>query len=74
MDATLGSTPTQNVSGSITGDWDLSVGGFPIVVLERCGLVYQQGQKLQFDVSPDRVKFAGRAVLPCGFDGEPRFG
>ncbi|HKG21749.1 MAG TPA: hypothetical protein VKC34_07600, partial [Blastocatellia bacterium] len=56
MEARLGETPRQVTSGSITGNWDLSIGGFPIAVLERCGVKYQDGGRLEFDISPDRIK------------------
>lgn len=56
MDVVPGQPPKQKTSGSITGDWDLSVGGFPIATLESCGVKYEEGGRLEFDISPDRVK------------------
>jgi len=56
MDVKLGQAPRQVTAGSIVGNWDLSVGGLPIATLERCGVAYKEGGRLEFDISPERVK------------------
>lgn len=56
IESAEGQPPRQMVKGSITGDWDLQVGGFPVAVFAKCSLIFEEGGKIRFDISPDRVK------------------
>jgi len=52
----VGAAPRQTSRGSIRGDWDVQIGGFPIAILAACTLQYEEGGRITFDISPDRVK------------------
>jgi hypothetical protein len=72
IDAGVGSTPRQTSRGSITGDWDLQIGGFPIAVLSSCALEFEEGGRISFNVSPDRVRL--QQVLAFLADLMSKFG
>ena len=59
VSAQAGQPVTRAMSGSILGDWSLSVGGFDVVILEQCTLRFDQSGHFGFDVSPDKVKLQG---------------
>lgn len=61
IEAAPGQPPRQTFRGSITGDWDIVVAGFPIAVLVDTSLEFQDGGRIRFNVSPDRVRL--QAVL-----------
>ena len=56
VEATAGQTPKQTTLGSITGEWEISIGGFPIANMVDCSLRYDEGGHLNFDVSLDRIR------------------
>lgn len=56
IDAKAGQSPRLASRGSITGDWDLQIGGLPIAVLASTTLEFADDGKIHFNVSPDRIK------------------
>src|SRR5205823_9179675 len=48
----------RTAEGSLTGDWEVSVGGSPIVTFTRTTLRYVDGH-VHFNISPNRVQLAG---------------
>jgi hypothetical protein len=61
IEAAAGQPPRQTFRGSIKGDWDITVGGFPIAVLVDTALLFEDGGRMRFDVSADRIRL--QAVL-----------
>lgn len=59
VSAQAGQPVTRAISGSILGDWSLTVGGMDIVILEQCTLTFDQSGHFGFDVSPAKVKLQG---------------
>ena len=72
IEAAAGQAPRQTVRGSISGDWDLQVGSFPIALLANCALTFDEGGRIRFDISPDRVRL--QQVLAFLADILARFG
>jgi hypothetical protein len=68
----VGSAPRVRAQGEISGNWDLRVGSLPLVVLSKTTLRFDDGGKLHFDISPDRVQlqqaleFISKAVEAMG--------
>jgi hypothetical protein len=56
IDATAGQPPKRIVRGSITGDWEIQVGGMPIARLVDCKLHFEEGAGIGFDITPDKVR------------------
>ncbi|MGA7237063.1 MAG: hypothetical protein WBY44_15355, partial [Bryobacteraceae bacterium] len=59
VSAQAGQPVTRVFSGSILGNWSLTVGGMDIVILEQCTLTFDQSGHFGFDVSPAKVKLQG---------------
>jgi gas vesicle protein len=49
---------SKQASGAITGDWQLIIGGSPMITLSATSLSYDKDGKLHVDVSPDRVRLS----------------
>jgi hypothetical protein len=49
---------SKQASGAITGDWQLLIGGSPMITLTKTGLTFDNSGKLHVDVSPDRVQLS----------------
>lgn len=49
---------SKEATGSITGDWQLLIGGSPMITLTATSLSYDKDGKLRVDVSPDRVQLS----------------
>jgi archaellum component FlaC len=49
---------SKQASGAITGDWQLIIGGTPMITLTATSLSYDKDGKLHVDVSPDRVQLS----------------
>lgn len=56
IETVAGQVPRQTVRGTISGDWDLQVGSFPVALLANCALTFDEGGRIRFDISPDRVR------------------
>ncbi len=52
-------SPQQNAHGQITADWDLKLGGQPIVTFVDTALTFDQTGKTKFQLSPDKVRLNG---------------
>ncbi len=46
----------QSVTGVLTADWEVAVGGLTLVVFRRTSLTYDESGDFEFDLSPDRVE------------------
>jgi len=51
-----GAPPQTRAEGSIFGDWELQVGGFQIVSLNRTTLTFNESGKVRFDIRPDSLQ------------------
>jgi hypothetical protein len=51
--------PQQTVNGKLSGNWELSVGGMLICVIEDTALTFDQGGHVRFNISPPNVKLQG---------------
>lgn len=49
---------SKQATGAITGDWQLMIGGSPMITLRSTGLTFDKDGKLHVDVSPDRVELS----------------
>jgi hypothetical protein len=49
---------SKQASGSISGDWQLLIGGAPMITLTATSLNFDNDGKLHVDVSPDRVQLS----------------
>jgi hypothetical protein len=49
---------SKQATGFITGDWQLLIGGAPMITLTATSLSYDKDGKLHVDVSPDRVQLS----------------
>lgn len=49
---------SKEATGAITGDWQLLIGGSPMITLRNTGLTFDKNGKLHVDVSPDRVELS----------------
>ncbi len=49
---------SKEATGAITGDWQLLIGGSPMITLRNTGLTFDKNGKLHVDVSPDRVQLS----------------
>jgi hypothetical protein len=49
---------SKQATGSINGDWQLLIGGAPMITLTATSLSYDKDGKLHVDVSPDRVQLS----------------
>jgi hypothetical protein len=59
IDAGVTGGATTSSRGSISGNWELQVGGLPIVTFRDTALRFEQGRGVRFDLSPDRVEVQG---------------
>jgi hypothetical protein len=49
---------SRTASGFIRGDWNLIIGGSPMITLAQSSLSFDENGKLHVDISPDRVVLA----------------
>ncbi len=49
---------SKQASGAITGDWQLMIGGSPMITLRATGLTFDNDGKIHVNVSPDRVELS----------------
>jgi hypothetical protein len=56
--ATGGGAVSKQASGAITGDWQLIIGGSPMITLKKTALSFDNNGKLHMNVSPDRVELS----------------
>jgi hypothetical protein len=49
---------SKQATGQITGDWQLIIGGSPMITLTNTSLTYDKDGKLHVNVSPDRVQLS----------------
>ena len=49
---------SKQATGAITGDWQLLIGGSPMITLRSTGLTFDKDGKLHVNVSPDRVQLS----------------
>lgn len=49
---------SKQASGAITGDWQLLIGGSPMITLVSTSITFDNGGKLHVNVSPDRVQLS----------------
>jgi hypothetical protein len=49
---------SKQATGSITGDWQLLIGGSPMITLLSTSLTFDKDGKLHVDVSPNRVQLS----------------
>jgi hypothetical protein len=59
MEGGVGQAPRQIVRGEISGDWEMEVGGFQLVTIERTALRFDDSGRITFDVRPERVRLPG---------------
>jgi hypothetical protein len=52
-------SPQQNAHGQISADWNLQLGGQPIVTFVNTPLTFDQTGKTSFKLSPDKVRLNG---------------
>jgi hypothetical protein len=55
----LGSPMSRTLSGSISGNWSLTAGGYEVVILEDCALTFDESGKFGFNVDPAKVHLQG---------------
>jgi len=48
----------RRATGSITGDWQLLIGGSPMITLAATALSFDENGKIHVNVSPDRVQLS----------------
>lgn len=53
--ASAGQPPRRRVNGSVSGDWDLQIGGHPIAQMTDCTLSFEDGGGISFNITPDKV-------------------
>lgn len=49
---------SKQATGAITGDWQLVIGGSPMITLASTALTFDKDGKLHVNVSPDRVQLS----------------
>src|SRR5439155_5812138 len=59
VDAGAGQSPRQTFRGTITGDWELAVGSFSVVIIAQTALAFDDSGRITFHVTPDKVKLQG---------------
>jgi hypothetical protein len=55
----LGGPMSRTLSGSISGNWSLTAGGYEVVILENCAITFDESGKFGFSVDPSKVKLQG---------------
>ena len=56
ISVTPGQPPRRQVKGSITGTWDIQIGGMELAQLVDCTLHFEEGAGIGFDVTPEKIK------------------
>lgn len=75
VSAQVGQPVSRSMSGSVMGNWSLTIGGMDVVILEQCTLTFDQSGHFGFDVTPAKVKPQGilnflSAIISDFFSGD----
>jgi len=62
-----GQAASHTSQGSITGDWNVEIGGLGIVTFVSTALTFDGAGHLHFDISPERVELNGALEFLAGF-------
>ncbi len=58
LQAGVGQQTVEQISGSISGDWEVQIGGLSLVTFVNTSLTFDQAGHIQFNVSPEKVRLA----------------